>query len=437
MRQPNFARLNHVLIPGTKEGRDRLRSGWVGKFAWPIAAAYGALTDEGRMVSVLMVIVGGFGVDVRNTELYILWAMLAGVLGASFLVRPFYALHGVRVAVAAPRRVLVGEELVFGVTIANEGPRDLGAVRVSGPFLPWDGSWTGALPGISRLMRGESARVELRARFIARGEHHLDPFRVAALVPLGLAQGRALATTGTRFLALPRIAQVVRVTLPETRRDQTGGVALASKTGESMELLGVRPYRPGDPIRHLHARSWARTGTPIVREYHEELFRRVAVVVDVDRADEARAEAAISLAAGVVSYLARGEAIIDLLVAGERVHDLTLGRNLGFLEQALELLACLDVPPSPGAQASALLAQLEPHLDRLSSVIVVDAGARAAEVVDRIRACGVGALWLRVDRKADKQERARAGGERTRATRGEGPVRVDPAKIDRGEELLL
>ena len=365
--------------------------------------------------------------------------MLAGVLCASIFVRPLYALRGVRVAVSAPRRVLLGEELVFGITIANHGPRDLSAVRVSGPFLPWDGRWTSASPGISGLKRGDSARVELRARFVARGEHHLDPFRAAALVPLGLAQGRGLTTTGTRFLVLPRIARVVQVTLPEMRRDQAGGVALASKTGDSMELHGVRPYRPGDPIRHLHARSWARTGIPIVREYQEELFRRVAVVVDIDGMDEGRAEAAISLAAGVVSHLARGEAIIDLLVAGERVHDLTLGRNLGFLEQALELLACVEPPRSPSGHAAALLAQLEPHLDRLSSVIVIDAGTRSAAIVDRVRSAGVGSLWLRVERarKADKAGKAGGADKGAAHAKGGGPVPVDPQAIERGEELAL
>jgi uncharacterized protein (DUF58 family) len=348
MRQPNFARLNHVLIPSTKEGRDRLRSGWVGKvFLGPAGAIYWGLTDEGRMLSLLMVIVGTFGIDTHNTELYVLWAMLAAVLCASILVRPFYALNGVRATVSAPRRVLLGEDLVFGVTIANDSSRDLNAIRVSGPFLPWDGRWVGASPGISYLKRGESARVELRARFVSRGEHHLDPFHAAALVPFGLARGRARETSGTRFLVLPRIARVVSLAIPEPRRDQSGGVALASKTGDSMELLGVRPYRPGDPIRHLHARSWARTGQPVVREYHEELFRRVAVVVDIDALDEKRCEAAISLAAGVLSHLAKGEAIIDLLVAGDRVHDLTLGRNLGFLEQALELLACMETRRGP------------------------------------------------------------------------------------------
>src|SRR6185312_7325841 len=111
--------------------------------------------------------------------------------------------------------------------------------------------------------------------------------------------------------------------------------------------------------------SWARTGRPIVREFEEEYFRRVAVVVDADAYDEGRGEAAIALAAGIVAKLARGEALIDLLVAGDRVHDLTLGRSLGFLEQALELLACFDLPTEPAPDATRVLARMQPHLSRL------------------------------------------------------------------------
>jgi uncharacterized protein (DUF58 family) len=427
MRQPNFARLNHVLIPATKEGRDRLRAGAVGRLGAPVAAAYTALTDEGRMVGLLAIIVGGFGIDVRSTELYVLWSMLTAMLLASLVARRFYAMKDVRAEVVVPRRVLLGEELVFGVILENRGTRDHHGVRVSGPFLPWDGRWSDTWPGVARLRVGESARVELRARFVARGEHHLDSFHAAALVPLGLAQGRAVKTTGARFLVLPRIASVARLTLPESRRQQPGGIALVSRTGESMELMGVRPYRPGDPIRYLHARSWARTGRPIVREFEEEFFRRVAVLVDVDPADDGCAEAAISLAAGVVAHLSRGEAVIDLLVAGERIHDLTLGRNLGFLEQALELLACFEPSRTSATDPSALLSRLSPHLGRLSCVIVIDAGGCGAAMADHVRAHGVGCAWLRVERKASAKAAALREGARV----------VDVDAIERGEDLAL
>jgi uncharacterized protein (DUF58 family) len=428
VRQPNFARLNHVLIPATKEGRDRLRGGWFGRVAWPLAALYASLTEEGRMVALLTAVVGGFGIDVRNTELYVLWAMLTALLVASIVVRPLYSLRGdVEVEVNVSRRVLLGAELVFTVTLHNVAERDLHAVRVTGPFLPWDGRWTSRRPGVGRLKKGERAEVELRARFVSRGEHHLDSFHATALVPLGLAKGRGVETGGARFLVLPRIARVVRLTLPETRRTEPGGVALASKTGDSMELLGVRPYRPGDPIRLLHARSWGRTGQPIVREFQEEFFRRLAVVVDVDANDERSAEAAISLAAGVVAHLARarGEALVDLLVAGERIHDLTLGRSLGFLEQALELLACFVPQESSHTHAAEVLARLEPHVGRLSGVVVVDAGDRSGAVVEQLRRRGVGCAWLRVERGA------RGGVDR------QGAWLVDPEAIERGEELAL
>src|SRR6185437_10313511 len=138
-------------------------------------------------------------------------------------------------------------------------------------------------------------------------------------------------------------ARVLGLATPPGARYQPGGVALASKTGESMDLLGVRPYRPGDPVRLLHARTWARTGTPVVREYQEEYFSRIGVIIDAAAPSPRVLEAILQLAAGAVAFLSRGEALIDLLVVGERVHDLTIGRHLGFLDQALDLLACVEL----------------------------------------------------------------------------------------------
>src|SRR5262249_59829460 len=88
---------------------------------------------------------------------------------------------------------------------------------------------------------------------------------------------------GCRFLVVPKLARVEHVSTPLGRRYQPGGVALASKTGESMELIGVRPYRAGDVVRDLHAKSSARLGFPVVREYVQEYFTRIGVVLDTDR----------------------------------------------------------------------------------------------------------------------------------------------------------
>jgi uncharacterized protein (DUF58 family) len=54
---------------------------------------------------------------------------------------------------------------------------------------------------------------------------------------------------------------------------QQGGVALASNVGQSDEFVALRDYRQGDPLRHIHWRSWARAGKPVVKEFEDEFFR--------------------------------------------------------------------------------------------------------------------------------------------------------------------
>jgi uncharacterized protein (DUF58 family) len=430
VRPINLAKLNYILIPSTKTDRDRFRDSRFGRAVAPLGGFYEALSDEGRLVASMAFVVVGFALDVRHTEVYVVWCTLVALVAASIALRRAYRLDDVRVDIEFPRRVTVSEEMRFALVVRNDGARDHHALRVRGPFLPWDGKWSGDMPRVRRLASGASARVEVGCRFAERGEHHLDSFSAAALVPLGLSLGRPVLSTGCRFLVVPKIARVERLALPTGRRHQPGGVALASRTGESMDLLGVRPYRAGDAVRDLHAKSWARYGEPVVREYQEEYFSRIGVVVDTDleaaeaggAKDPARLlEAAISLAAGVVAYLSRGEALIDLLVAGDRVHELTLGRSLGFLEQALDLLACVE--PGPRLTPDAQVERLATHLPRLSCVIVIALGRDDRELAERIRGYGVACTVIAVgDRSAVRDRESKT---------------VAAESIERGEALGL
>jgi uncharacterized protein (DUF58 family) len=150
-------------------------------------------------------------------------------------------------------------------------------------------------------------------------------------------------------------------------------------------------------VRDLHARSWARTGVPVVREYQQEYFTRVGVVLDSDVADQERLEAAIELAAGVIAHLSRGEALVDVLVVGDKVHELTVGRSLGYLDQALDMLATVE--RGPKLRAADLLRRLEPHLDRLSSVVVIalEEGEEQKAVQRGIEGRGIVCSTIEVD----------------------------------------
>jgi len=399
----DFARLNHILIPTRKDERDRFRETRVGRLAGSLVGAFwGSLTDEGRSLLLVGFVIGALSIDVRATSGYVFFAVLAGALAGSLAAARKLRIGDVTLAVDAPRHVTIGEPVTFSVTCSRRAASS-GAthrpLRVRGPFLPWDGKWIDEAPAEIVAPEGGSASAAMRARFVARGLHHLDPFTAAAVAPIGLACGPRRESEAVKLYVVPRVANVVRLPFTIASRHQPGGVALASKSGEAMDLHGVRPYRPGDPVRDLHARSWARTGLPVVREYQQEYFTRVGVVLDTDVVDRDELEAAIELAAGVVAHLAGGEALVDVLVAGDRVHELTVGRSLGRLDQALELLATVE--RGSALRAPELLARLERYLDRLSAVVFItlrDASEEQRAGVERgIADHGIACTTLHVD----------------------------------------
>jgi uncharacterized protein (DUF58 family) len=401
----DFARLNHILIPKGKEERDRFRTSLLGRVLIPLVGlVWGSLTDEGRSLLLVTFIVGAVSVDVRNTAGYIFFSVLIGLVLGSLAAGFRLRLRDVTLTVDAPRRVTVGEPVTFTIACTPSGTASTQhPVRVRGPFLPWDGAWLDESPPEVLVRDRGPALTKMRARFVARGLHHLDSFTAAAVAPGGLACGPRRSSDAVKLHVVPRVANVARLPFTIAARHQPGGVALASKSGEAMDLLGVRPYRPGDPVRDLHARSWARTGIPVVREYQQEYFTRVGVVLDTDTADTERLEAAIELAAGVIAHLSRGEALVDVLVVGDAVHELTLGRSLGTLDQALELLATVD--RGPALAAPQLLGRLEPYLDRLSTVVVVALaeGAERSALQQGITGRGIACTTLLVDEELTRK----------------------------------
>ncbi len=395
----DFARLNYILIPKTRAARAKWRRRPLARF---VVFLYERLTREGRMLAATTLAMGVFALDVRRTEAHVLWVALGGTLAVSLLVGRFVRLRAVRVVVRAPPRVPVGEEITFSLTATNDGAEDHASLRFEGPFLSWDGTYTRRGARVPLLGAGASAHVEMAARFTQRGAHDLDAFRLTALVPFGLAASPSLRTGGVQFVVTPRLANVVHVALSREGRREPGGVPLVMRAGRSMQLLGTRPYRPGDPVRDLHAKSWARAGVPIIREYQTVHLLRVGVLLDTDVGprDQDVLEAAISVAAGATLWLSRGECVVDLVATGAAVHAVDEGGAAdGRAERALDVLASVEA--SGAFDAHALLAALERHVSRLVALCVVLTrwSPERERLLDQLRARGLTCAVILVARE--------------------------------------
>lgn len=395
-RSVNFARLNHILIPRRSGDRDRFRRGLTGVLLFPFRVVHGAFTREGRALIGISILVGVAGLDVGNSQVYLLWAALSGLLLGSVLARPLYGMRAAKLRVIAPRRATAYEPVSFEIEVDSDTA--LQAVRIETPFLPWDGRWLDHPRGIASVRPAETGRSRVTARFVERGEHHLDPFSARAMVPFGLAAGSAVFSATCRFLVLPRMANVGTFELVEGGAGERRRVA-SHILGPTGDLAGVRPYRPGDPIRHLHARTWARVGSPHVREHVRERNQRAALVLILDQmSDEKVAEAAISLAAGVASAVAHGSGGLGLVALDGDVELAHPGGAPGVVvDSTLDRLAVYRVPVKTDAAGTAFA--ITSRMSDVSSVVVVTADrdetpgeptSEAAAIVEDLRREGLG-----------------------------------------------
>ncbi len=253
---------------------------------------------------------------------------------------------------------------------------------------------------------GATVRVRIELTALRRGWLRFAQLRLLRPDPLGLCHARSTLELGDKLLALPRRHPLPRIRLLSERRYQPGGLSLAHAVGDSQEFAALRDYQPGDPRRHIHWRSFAKTGALIVKQYQDEYFDRHALVVDTHVSDAPRRfEAMIEVAASVVGGTRPQDSILDLVIAGTDVLELNAGRGLGDSLRALTYLA--EAAAMSGDDFTALAAVLRTRISRLASVILVfgryDEQRRA--LVDELRAHSLPTLCLLVVSASDADAR--------------------------------
>jgi uncharacterized protein (DUF58 family) len=180
---------------------------------------------------------------------------------------------------------------------------------------------------------------------LRRGVLRLTGITVACPDPFGLFRSLRNIPAPQSVLILPRRYPMPAFELPGTMKYQHGGVSLASSVGESEEFVSLREYRPGDPMRRVHWKSFAKLGKPIVKEYQDEFFVRHALILDTfgGAGDGEMFEEAVSVAASLAYTIQNQDSLLDLMFIGSRAYCFTSGRGVGHVEQMLEILASVQV----------------------------------------------------------------------------------------------
>lgn len=327
------------------------------------------LSPGGRWLFIASGLFFGYGSTSLELQVFVplmylcaLWFVAFSVM---FLERPRAELKATHAA-----RTRAGESLPIEIEITSRRAtaHDWRVVAHRLPQgLQLDSPHGVALP---TLKRGQSARADLILKAHNRGAYDLRGWRIETDFPFGLLVASRIWEGGSQLLVHPQWTPLQRLELPTGRRYQPGGVAMAAARGESLEYIGNRDFREGDDVRHVDWRATARLQTPIVREYREEYFLRAAVVLDTfaEENDEFF-ERAVSLCAAVSDFMAREDYLVDLFAAGPQIYHLTSGRSLAYLEQILDILACVET--SQGAPFENLEPEIENLLAQITTIICV------------------------------------------------------------------
>ncbi len=404
-------------------------------------------TPAGLLALVAGVVSGAIGIDMDQTVAFQAFAFVACLLGVSMFPAVFF--RG-RFAVrrTLPRFGSVGQPFTYSVHVrklAGPARRDLEWIEILADPRPTlaefahflrqrsrGGSfrmlltWPPALNQRAAIVksavlpelpaRGE-AETQLEILPLRRGPLRFTGVTVARPDPFGLFRGFVRMPLPETVLILPKRYPLPDITLPGTRSYQRGGVALAAAIGESEEFVSLRDYRPGDPRRHIHWRSWARTGRPIVKEFQDEFFVRHALILDTfagseiepgqpapgsrrekaapgDEGGDAAFEEAVSVAASFACAVGTQESLLDLLFVGPQAVCFTTGRGLGQAEQALEILAA--VQPCTSQRFRVLEELVLRHADAVCGCVCVllDWDEPRRELVRQLRARGLPVLVL-------------------------------------------
>ena len=354
---------------------------WLNRWFFRIIAYLSKrFTPAGNFLLVILVLAAIFGADTTLAMIFQIFTFVAFLLVFAFLLS-LRMRAAFDVERKLPRFVTAGRSFTYNVRIKNPLNRPYSDLHIIDEFerspltyqefsrattaadsrkMPQTHKWGPSMwstlfarkrgarkaPAMNAdLQVNEIKNVRLQMLPLRRGRIRLAGITVAHSDPLGLCYALKFIHLPQSILVLPKRYALPPVHLPGGRRHHSGGIALTTSVGESEEFVSLRDYRPGDPLRKFHWKSWARTGKPIVKEYQEEYFVRHVLILDtfIGEAHSEAFEEAVSLAASFACTLQTQESLLDLIFVGLEVYCFTSGRGLGQTDRILEVLA--DVRP--------------------------------------------------------------------------------------------
>ena len=330
------------------------------------------LTSTGMSVILCMVVLFGLNLSLAVFPVLSLLSFIFYLsLTLSILCRP-----RMKVICSLPNWVTVGEEIDITVRVKNRS--SIPAFEIFAGILPLpDGFKVVSFDIVSYLKAGEKAEIHLKLLPLRRGVYRLSVPSCYSLFPFHLFRSGRICRDRRTLIVQPKYFPIEALDIPMIKTYQGSCTKLNSQTGDSLEYIGNREYRYGDALKNIDMKAWARTGHPVVREFGQEYYSNVGVILDNyvaagkknEKPSLACLEASISITASIIDRLCHDEHLITFFAADKRCWNFHSIRNITVLHKVLEELAVIKEAAS--SDLDGLIANIIEHINRLSIVIFI------------------------------------------------------------------
>ena len=325
------------------------------------------ITRPGKFL-VGAILLAGMGTVTVQVPVYQVFCGLTTMLLVA-MTGGFIFLPRIRVEGRFPDRTTAGESVTGSMRVSNKSAlRPVLDLTIGFFNLPTGVQEISRRHVLKYIPRSGQATFNITLRPERRGLFGLPRLMAYTTFPFNFFRIGWPVRTMDALLVLPKFHPLQSVNIPPGQTYQPGGIAMTANLGASPEYVGNREYIPGEPVRRLDFRSWARLGKPVVREFQEEYYCRIALIQDTWVADDAAdlLEASVSLSAAVGDALSAGEYLIDIFATGPELYVFRAGEHHSHLENILEILACVRACPTDP------LGDLAPAIaDELSNITTV------------------------------------------------------------------
>jgi uncharacterized protein (DUF58 family) len=296
--------------------------------------------------------------------LYVMSALLAGVVLAAFWLGRggLRRIEGERsIGGRADAQLYEGDELTITFILSNNGRAGAAQMRLrercplAAPDAPQHEMklYVPSLPS--------KAHVQFEYNVVAdrRGLHQFPPLPLESSAPFGFFRRARTLDVPTRALVYPEVRPLHHLDF----LDRQYAPQIARPTaGFGYEVMGLRPYRPGDSPRHVHWRSVARTGQMVTKEFADETQPGLALALDLGKHPYPQAsskhtafEWGVKAAASISDYAAHKGYPLSLIT-----NSGGLPAPNGTVTQHMVLEYLARVQPDGDAPLAALLANGQP-----------------------------------------------------------------------------